>query len=95
MTVKKIDDILICGACLTVVDGDPAMGDGETQTACEKAAAGMALLWPGDLHIHGVGSEDGGEGEFSKSSCDGCGDMMHGTRYPAVVLGPDDVKTGV
>jgi hypothetical protein len=83
--MRKIDDIRICGACLTVVDGDPSMGDGATQEACATAAAGMAERWEDGQHIHGVGSEQD-EGGFSHSACEGCGDPLGGTRYMAVVL---------
>lgn len=85
----KYDEIDICGACLTIVDGDPSMGDKRTQAECKRAARGMAEIWDHpDYQIHGMGSENG-EGSFSRSACEGCGNRHHGTRFPAVVLVPE------
>lgn len=56
--MRKIAEIEICSACLIVVDGDPASGNGDTQAACALAAQGLDTHWEG-LDVHGVGSEEG------------------------------------
>jgi len=82
--MRKVDDIQICTACLTVVDGDPADGSAETQAWCTAAAEGLSRNWPG-MTVHGTGDEGG----FSWSACEGCGNTDGGTRFPAAVLADD------
>jgi hypothetical protein len=82
--MRKIAEIDICGVCLTVVDGDPGMCDGDMQAACVEAGERMAQNWPG-YNVHGAT----GEPCHSSAECDGCGDPAAGERHPAVVLAPD------
>jgi hypothetical protein len=81
----KVAEIDICEDCLTVVDGDPNMGDAESQARCKVAAEGLAQNWPG-RNVHGACPEDC-DGSFSWSACEGCGNTDGGNRHPAVVLG--------
>ena len=82
--MRKLYDIEICEDCLVVVDGDPSMGNGESQARCAVAAEGLARMWPG-LTVTGACPENC-EGSFSRFSCGGCGNTDGGNRHPAAVL---------
>jgi len=91
MKVVK-DDIWVCPDCLqAAVNGDLSGLDNDPETADARAKAineGLAAFGP---HLVPDFDTESGEGisEFSRRSCDGCGDHHHGGRHRFAVLGED------
>lgn len=78
-------DLSICGHCRMVL----ANGDSSGIPDYDAWAEGFDARWAGSswrltvLH---------GEAEFRTTECDGCGDELHGDRFPAVAT-PGDWPT--
>lgn len=80
--LSEVDRIDVCGACLVVIGGDPAICDDAMQAACVLVGEGLARTWPG----HTIQATGEGEAAFSWSACEGCGNPDGGDRHQAAVF---------
>ena len=75
-------DLSVCVVCIFLL-ANGEYNDGTD--AAEVAAAGMERIWGADARHLVPGGEELG---YSTSSCDACGDWLHGDRFAASALIP-------